>query len=443
MRRLIGRLAGTDHRHLLQGSAVLVVGAAVQAVGGGLFWLIAARSQSADDVGVSTALFTSVLFVSYATGLGLTVAVARYAAGRDRDSHTVFGWAIAATTLAAGLGAAIYVTLIDAEATATIRDEGLLGWVVFAALVIGSSFSLIVDVRWMTQRKWSYVLARITITGLIRFPLLLLVPDSSIGWWLFIFAMTPTSVSGLIGVLTLPRVTGARHRLRPRPSTARSAVRYSLVNYASTLAYQAPSFALPVIVLVHVDSDVNASFYVAWGITAIAFYVPMAIGQALLAEGGKQGSSLAGQVRLALTLAVGLLTIATAGAWLIRDIVVSVYGEEYREAGEILPMLVGAGIPWAITSVYLTEARVRHQHAATVLITLVLSLGVLVPALILVPSDGLDGAAVSYLIGNLLAAAVAAASHFVGRNRPVPPDIVDPDFLDALTPTDLAASTAN
>ena len=172
-------------------------------------------------------------------------------------------------------------------------------------------------------------------------------------------------------------------------------MRYSLVNYASTLAYQAPSFALPVIVLVHVDSDVNASFYVAWGITAIAFYVPMAIGQALLAEGGKQGSSLAGQVRLALTLAVGLLTIATAGAWLVRDIVVSVYGEEYREAGEILPMLVGAGIPWAITSVYLTEARVRHQHAATVLITLVLSLGVLVPALILVPSDGLDGAAVS------------------------------------------------
>ncbi len=422
---------------------MLVVGAAVQAVTGGLFWLIAARSETADDVGIATALFTSVLFVSYATGLGLTVAVARYAAGRDSDSHAVFGWALLATTIAAGLGSVLYATLIDADATRVVSDEGIVGTIVFAALVIGSSYSLIVDVRWMTQRKWSYVLARITVTGLVRFPLLLLVPDQSIGWWLFIFAMAPTSISGLVGALTLPRVTGHRHRLRPRPSTARRAVRYSLVNYASTLAYQAPSFALPVIVLVNVDSDINAAFYVAWGITAIAFYVPMAIGQALLAEGGKQGSSLTGQVRLALALAVGLLMTATAGAWLVRDLVVTVYGEEYREAGEILPMLVGAGIPWAITSVFLTEARVRHQNTATVAITLVLSLGVLVPALILVPAEGLDGAALSYLVGNLLAATVATAAHFVGRKRPVPRDVVDPDFMDALTPTDLAASTAN
>ena len=57
----------------------------------------------------------------------------------------------------------------------------------------------------------------------------------------------------------------------------------------STLAYQAPYFALPVIVFKHVDSATNGSFYVAWGIVAIAFYVPSAIGQALLAEGGKGG----------------------------------------------------------------------------------------------------------------------------------------------------------
>ena len=35
----------------------------------------------------------------------------------------------------------------------------------------------------------------------------------------------------------------------PKPSTTREAVRYSFVNYVSTLAYQAPYFALPVIVL--------------------------------------------------------------------------------------------------------------------------------------------------------------------------------------------------
>lgn len=438
---LTDRLSGDGHRHLLQGSAVLVVGAAVQAVTGGVFWLLAARTESADDVGVATALFTSVLFVSYATGLGLTVAAARYAAGRDRDSHVVFAWGLLAITASGTIGAVLYLVLIDATATAAVLDEGAIGWITFAALVVGSSYSLVVDVRWMTQRRWNLVLTRITATGLLRFPLLLAVPEAGTAWWLFVFAMGPTSVSGLLGAATLPRITGGGHRLRPRPTSTRPAIRYAAVNYASTLAYQAPSFALPVIVLVNVSADLNASFYVAWGITAIAFYVPMAIGQALLSEGGKDGTHFAPQVRLALVIATGLLVAATAGAWLVRDLVVAVYGDAYAEAGRILPTLIAAGIPWAVTSVYLTEARVRHQHAATVAITLVLSVGVIVPALVLVPDEGLDGAATAYLLGNLLAAVVATAAHFAGRHREVPE--TSPEFLDALTGPDLTASASS
>ena len=44
-----------------------------------------------------------------------------------------------------------------------------------------------------------------------------------------------------------------------------------------------------------------------------------------------------------------------------------------------------AGIPWAITSLLLTEARVLHRNVATVIITVTLTLSIIVPALILVP----------------------------------------------------------
>ena len=77
----------------------------------------------------------------------------------------------------------------------------------------------------------------------------------------------------------------------------------------------------------------------------------------------------------------------------------------------MLPALVAAAIPWAVTSVYLTEARVRHRSAATVLITVVLSLAILVPALVLVPEDGIDGAATAFLVGNIVAAIVALGTH--------------------------------
>ncbi|MCU1352857.1 MAG: multi antimicrobial extrusion protein MatE, partial [Acidimicrobiales bacterium] len=231
----------------------------------------------------------------------------------------------------------------------------------------------------------------------------------------------PVAISGFVGVALVNRSTGGRHRLGPRPATARAAIRYSMVNYLSTLAYQAPYFALPVIVLVHVRPEVNSSFYVAWGIVAIAFYVPSAIGQALLAEGGKDGAHLRSQVRLALMLAIGIMALGTAATFLGKGVIVHAYGDAYSDAAHILPAMMLAGIPWALTSLYLTEARVLHRHATTVTITIVLTLAIIVPALVLVPGSGkghqLDGASTAWLAGNLFAAVVATGATWVSRRR--------------------------
>ena len=405
------------HRHLLTGSAVLVVGAGVQAVFGAVFWLLAARSDTSADVGDATALFTSVLFVTYVAGLGLPVALARYAPDHSDDSSSVTGWSLAATAISAGIGSLLYLSVVRTDATEALRDwHAVVGPLFFAVLTVGAAWSLLVDVRWMTVRRWELVLARFSATGLARLPLLALPVDSHRVVFLFAVAMGPTAVSGVLGAISLGRLTGTPARLRPRPTTARAAARYSLVNWLSTLAHQGPQFALPVIVLANVTSEQNASFYIAWGVTAIGMYVPLAIGQALLAEGGKDNANLRSQVRIALLLAVGLMAVGTVITAVGRDLLVTVYGQDYTDGARILPWLVDATIPWAITSVYLTEARVQHRSTATVAITATLTLGTLLPALLLVPDDGLDGARNALLIGNIAAAVVATGAHRVGSH---------------------------
>jgi O-antigen/teichoic acid export membrane protein len=194
-------------------------------------------------------------------------------------------------------------------------------------------------------------------------------------------------------------------------------VRYSAVNWFSTLTYQAPTFAMPVIVLVNVDPDRNASFYVAWGVAALACYVPTAIGQALLSEGGRDDANLRSQVRLAILVAGGLMVAGAVAATAARNLLVVLYGQEYQEAADIMPILVAAAIPWAVTSVYLTEARVRQRAGATVVMTVCLSAFILLPALVIVPEHGLAGAAWTFLGGNLAAAVVALGAHLVGRSE--------------------------
>lgn len=422
-----------DHRHLLAGSAALVVGAGVQALSGAVFWLVAARIDTTDDVGRATALFTSTLFIAYLSGLGLQVSLARYAPDRGDESHGVFSWGVLATVVTATVVSGGYLLVVDTEATRELTDwHPVLGPALFTATAVGAALTLIVDVRWMTVRRWSLVLLRITAVGMLRFPLLLLPTGGTETVHLFAVASLPLLVTGVIGVASMPRVTGLRHRLLPLPEGRRAAVRYSAVNYVSTLAYQAPQFVLPVIVLLSVDPDANASFYVAWGITTVALYVPMAIGQALLAEGGKGGTELRGQVRVILLLTTGLMAVATLATVLGHDYVTVVYGDDYADAARALPPLVAACIPWALTSVFLTEARVLHRNVDTVAITVVLTAAILVPALVLVPDDGLDGATTAFVVGNVVAATVASACHLWRRSRPGVPPVADPTLAEDL-----------
>jgi O-antigen/teichoic acid export membrane protein len=335
----------------------------------------------------------------------------------------VVAWGALATAAASVVASALYLGVVHPKAAEVLWDwHPVGGFVVFALVVMGSAFSLIVDVRCMTMRRWNLVLGRIVLVGIAKVALLPIGQASEHRpLLLFLYLGGPVAVSGFVGVFLVNRITGGRHQLAPRPDTARSAVRYSLINYLSTLAYQAPYFALPVIVLVHVSAEVNSSFYVAWGIVAIAFYVPSAIGQALLAEGGKDGAHVRSQVRLAMLLAIGLMAAGTVITFVGKGVVVGAYGEAYRDAAHILPAMMLAGIPWAMTSLYLTEARVLHRHAATVIITVTLTVSIIVPALILVPGTGkghgLDGASTSWLVGNVVAAVVAVVVTAVGRRQ--------------------------
>lgn len=419
-----GADAVKGHRHLLTGSSVLIIGAAVQGLGGMLFSLIVAKWDTKDAFGDASALYTSVLFVTYLAGLGLPVALARYSAGRDRDSHVVFAWGAVFTAIASVVASAFYLGVFRPKAADNVlwAWHPIGGFVVFALLVMGSAFSLIVDVRAMTMRRWNLVLIRIVLVGIAKIALLPIGRHNAHRpLLLFLDLGAPVAISGFLGLALINRATGGRHQLRPKPTTSRAATRYALVNYVSTLAYQAPYFALPVIVLMHVDSATNSSFYVAWSVVAIAFYVPSAIGQALLAEGGKDGAQVRTQMRLALILAIGLMAAGAALSFLGKNVVVMAYGEGYRDSAHVLPAMMLAGVPWAISSLLLTEARVLHRNVTTVVITVTLTLSIIVPALLLVPGDGphrgLNGASAAWLLGNVAAAVIAIVATAVSRRQ--------------------------
>lgn len=415
---MTGALARARGSTLLHGSAWILIGLATQSILGFAFWLLGSRVATSGELGRASALYTAIQFVNYASGLGLTVALARYATDSGRESDALFGWSIVATVVSSVVCGALYLALADSSAVALVTGSAG-GWALFCAYTAGTSISLLVDVRLMVARRWGWLVGRIALIGLIRLPLVPLDPGMRPALWLYNLMLAPAAVIGAGTVLVLPRIGAGRARFH-RPRALGSFGRYSGVNWLATIASQAPQFILPLVVAQSVLPSINASFFLAWMVTSLVLLVPGAISQVLLVEGSKDvvgGHDAGHRAREALGFSLAIAVVAFLGSLAAGPVVAAVFGSEYDRLARLLPPLMAAGIPWAITSVRLSEARIRRDQPATIAITATLGLGIVVPALLTVPDGGTSAAVRAWLLGNVAAAVVAIATHRRGLRR--------------------------
>ena len=410
-----GRL--TDHGHLMRGSAWLTATVAANAVSGFAFWLLAARVYPEDPIGEAAALFTAVVFVNYAANLGLPIAVGRYAKDRSDSSAVLFGWALVVTTGMSAVGAGLFWLIAGRDIVEPLRPLGpVLGPLLFFAVVTGMSIALLVEIRLTALRRWGWVLARVAVVGVIRLPVIGWNPIDDSALWLFLLVAVLPAASSL--ALAGGLAVRGRARLGALPAETRSAARFAMVNYASLLALRAPQFILPLVVALQVSADSYAAFYIAFQIATVAFLVPHMLGQVLLVEGGRGSTDLQAQSRVALEVTAGIMTAVALGGLVLARIVPIVYGATYDDAGQILPLFLWAGIAWAVTSIFITRARVVEAERAIIGIAFCLAIAILVPAVILTARSGIDGAAMAWLGGHVLTAVVAV---LVGRHLPDSP----------------------
>src|SRR4029077_11320082 len=180
--------------------------------------------------------------------------------------------------------------------------------------------------------------------------------------------------------------------------------RFAGVNYAGQLALQAPYFAVPFVVLLHVHAAANARFYLSWGVMTVVYVGVQMISQALLVEGGRGGADHRRQAAVATGVGVAVTTTATIVSLGLGPVLARIYGPDYSQVATLLPVLMAGTIPFAVTMMMLTAARIREHSPSTLAMAVALAVAVLVPTVILTGSDGAMGAAWGWTIGNAIAA---------------------------------------
>ena len=378
------------------------------AVLGLAFWLVAARTFRPEDVGRASAEISAMTLLASLSQLNLINVFPRFlpTAGH-RTRRVVF----------VGYTAAIGLALLTAIAfvTAGLGDVYLLhrftyGLVFVGAVVCWTIFTIqdaaLTGLRgtvWVPVENISFSIVKI---GLL-FIFVVLIPATGIfAAWMLPVIGASIPVNWYLFRRLVPRqvaASGGRHDLPSR----RSIGMFVAGEYVGSVAQNATTMLLPLIVVARLGAATNAYFYTSW-VVAVSFDLLLSnIAISFIVE----ASSMPDRAR-----ALAVRSACLAGAVVLPGVMIVVIGAPiflgllghgYAVHGSGLLRLVALAMPFrAVVVMFLALARLVRRVRRLVLIQVVdavLVVGMTVP---LLGSFGVDGAGLAYLGTHLVLGAV-------------------------------------
>jgi O-antigen/teichoic acid export membrane protein len=185
---------------------------------------------------------------------------------------------------------------------------------------------------------------------------------------------------------------------------------YLIGDFAGNLFFIGSVGVAPMLVMRYAGPADTARYYLAWTISYSLYLVSKGMGISLVAEGAIQGQRLGRLAAHALTHTVVLLVASVAAIVIGAPLILHLFGSSYAESGgAMLRVLALSALPFTVTSVYLSMARVEGKMIRVVVAQAVLACLVLALAVPLLDRLGAIGMAWAWLAAQLIIAGFLAS----------------------------------
>ena len=407
---------------LVSNAFFLMLNTAVSSVLGATFWLIAARLYTASDVGFVAAVLPLIGLLSNMGTLGLAVGLIRYLPEAESDPDRTRRMVNTSLTLSAvsamALGLVFLLGITVWSPSLSFLRNDLRVAAAFVAFCGLFAFGPILDGAAIAYRKSGYVFVRSTLYNGLRVPL----PFVFVGIFGIFGLLLPFLVSAFVaavlaGFVFLPRFL-ARYRPKPtlRLDVLRPLFRFSLGNHvAGIIGILVPSL-LPLLVVNLLGLTANAWFFVAWFLGSMLYVIPSSFGTSLFAEGSQRDPNLVRDAGRAFLGSAVLVVPAAAFLWFAGDWILGIFGAAYAAEGfELLRWLVLATPFVVVNNVYFTLVRIEKRVAPIIAAAALTTIITLTGATVLLPTLGLPGVGMAWLLGE--GVVTAAVGVVIARRR--------------------------
>ncbi|WP_405593192.1 lipopolysaccharide biosynthesis protein [Streptomyces sp. NBC_01092] len=386
---------------LLRNGHLLVMSSLVNAGLGAVFWVLATRWYDDSTVGINYATVSAATLLSTIGQLNLSDFLVRFVPSAGRHTRTLILACYLASVVCSVLVSIGFLFLVP---TISPRLDFLLSpltaffFVTYTAAyaIFALQDGALTGVRhpgWVATENAIFAVVKIVL--LAATALLTLFAGILISW------AGALVVAILVANAFLLRRAVPRHE-RAAPEATRPPPRmlgYATADYLGSLFRMAAYTLVPLLVLNTLGPAQSAYYSLAWIVGYIPYLLATNMGSSLIVEAAHDPDRLAEHAFRVLRHSAMLMSAGAAVMIVIAPRLLAFFGPEYEEHGTTLLRLMAlSALPNLLVSMAVDVARMRRRLRLVVGLQLALCVLVLGLSLILLPTLGLAGGGLAWLV---------------------------------------------
>lgn len=317
---------------LYRNSVFLLLGRLLNVGVGFLFWLMAARLYPTEEVGVATALISSLGLIVFISSLGFNFSLIRFINMNIKEN--VLSTSIVITTIASAFMATIYLVIVnDVLHSISLLQKSGYALFFFITVVTNSMFFMSGEAFKALRDTKDFFMQNLVLS--VRVPLLL--PLVFLGNFGIFGAIGVTYiVSTIFSIYLLNRRTNITAKIDK--GYLKDSFTFSSGNYISNLLYESPSLIMPTIILSLLGKEEAALYYIAFSISNLIWIAPMSMSTSLFIE-GSYGEGLKKNLIRSGGAVLILLIPSIIIIYFFGNTILQLFGKDYVESLSLLHVL--------------------------------------------------------------------------------------------------------
>jgi len=367
--------------------------------------VIASRYYTPNDIGIVSAILSSIFLISMISSIGLPMALTFYLPIYSKNANRIINTCLIIGIIISAIFSTIYILGVNIWAPELKPIlSGLTSITIFIMTTIMTTISLLMNGMFTAGKKSSFNMIKENIFGFTKiFPLTLLVGSGAIG------IFVSWGIGMIIAMITGFYLLFKSWKYKPMfilDPTVKDMTTFSIGNYIAGIFYMLPKLIFPILIIDIISSESAGYFFIAMTIASLLYGIPEAVAGPFLAESSDK-NKFWNNVNKVIKFNIYLLVPGLLLFMIFGKFVLNIFNPNYAENSFMtLIILSMASLPLSLVVIFniirSSQKRIMSiikTNGTVAVMTIILSIP-------LMRIWNIEGIAISYFIANTMVATI-------------------------------------